>query len=91
MSNEQPHGIVIEQRPGRVQVRFAGQVVVDTTRALTLTEGSMRPVLYLPREDAIMSAFEPTARHTHCPFKGEASYFTLKAGGSRSAKCGLDL
>ena len=81
MTNEKPHEIVVAPRQGRVQVRFAGQVVVDTTSALTLTEGTMRPVLYLPRKDAVMSAFEPTTRHTHCPFKGEASYFTLKAEG----------
>lgn len=76
-----PHGIAITSHPGRVRIVFAGRTVADTTRALALAEGPMRPVLYVPRADADMSAFEPTARHTHCPFKGEASYFTLKADG----------
>ena len=76
-----PHAIAITLHPGRVEVLFAGRRIVDTTRALDLAEGSMRPVLYVPREDADMAAFTPTARHTRCPFKGEASYFTLKAEG----------
>ena len=76
-----PHHIVITPHPGRIRVVFAGRTVVDTVRALDLAEGTMRPVTYMPREDADMSAFEPTPRHTHCPFKGEASYFTLKAEG----------
>ena len=62
-------------------VVFAGQTVVDTTEALDLVEGSMRPVVYVPRQDADMSFFEPSTRQTRCPFKGDASYFTLRAGG----------
>ena len=81
MKSDSPHGIAVTPHPGRVRIAFAGRTIVDTTRALDLAEGSMRPVLYVPREDADMEAFEPTARHTHCPFKGEASYFTLKAEG----------
>ena len=41
----------------------------------------MKPVLYIPREDADLAAYVPTTRSTHCPFKGDASYFTLKAEG----------
>ena len=81
MTTDSPHVITIEPHAGRVRVRFAGQVVVDTIRALDLAEGSMRPVLYVPREDAVMTALVPTPRRTHCPFKGDASYFTLQAGG----------
>lgn len=81
MNTDRPHPITITPHAGRVEVRFAGRTIVDTARALDLAEGSMRPVLYVPREDADMSAFEPTARHTRCPFKGEASYFTLKGEG----------
>ncbi len=81
MTSDNPHALVIKPHPGRVAVIFAGRTVVDTDRALDLVEGSMRPVLYVPRQDADMSAFVPTERHTHCPFKGEASYFTLKVDG----------
>ena len=81
MKPDSPHGIAVTPHPGRVRIVFAGRTVADTTRALDLAEGAMRPVLYVPREDADMSAFAPTPRHTHCPFKGEASYFTLQAEG----------
>ena len=81
MKPDNPHAIAVTPHLGRVTVLFAGRTVANTTRALDLAEGSMRPVLYVPRADADMSAFTPTARHTHCPFKGEASYFTLKAEG----------
>ncbi|RYB03835.1 DUF427 domain-containing protein [Lichenibacterium ramalinae] len=81
MKPDSPHKLDITPHPGRVVVAFAGRIVVETSRALDLVEGSMRPVLYVPRQDADMAAFVPTERHTHCPFKGEASYFTLKAEG----------
>ena len=81
MKPDTPHALEITPHPGRVVVAFAGRTVVDTVRALDLAEGTLRPVLYVPREDADMSAFRPTERHTHCPFKGDASYFTLAAGG----------
>ena len=81
MTSDNPHVLAITPHPGRVVVFFAGRAVVDTTQALDLAEGAMRPVLYVPRQDADMSAFVRTARHTHCPFKGDASYFTLKVEG----------
>lgn len=79
------HPITITRNPHRVRVRFGGRVVADTTRALTLKEAHYPAVQYIPREDADMSAFARTAHHTHCPYKGEASYFTLSTG-DRSAE-----
>ena len=80
MKPDSPHALRITPHPGRVVVAFAGRTVVDTVRALDLAEGAMRPVLYVPRQDADMAAFVPTERHTHCPFKGEASYFSMELG-----------
>ncbi len=74
------HPITLTRNPRRVRVRFGGQIVAETTRALTLQEANYPPVQYIPREDADMSAFTRTAHHTHCPYKGDASYFTLSAG-----------
>jgi uncharacterized protein (DUF427 family) len=76
------HPISIAPVPGRVVVRWRGRIVVETTHALELREASYPPVLYLPREDADMSAFERTTRQTTCPFKGVANYFTLRAEGA---------
>jgi len=75
------HPITIEPSRHRVVVRFAGAVVADTRRALELKESSYRPVLYVPRDDAKLAHFERSDRRTHCPYKGDASYFHLRAGG----------
>jgi uncharacterized protein (DUF427 family) len=74
------HPITITPTKGRVRVKFGGRVVADSTRALTLQEASYPPVQYIPREDAQMAVFQSTAHMTHCPYKGDASYFSLKAG-----------
>ncbi|TPG53820.1 DUF427 domain-containing protein [Roseomonas nepalensis] len=79
------HPITITPNPRRLRVLLGGEVVAETTRSLTLREASLPPVHYIPREDAAMALFEPSARTTHCPYKGDASYFSLKAGGRRAA------
>jgi uncharacterized protein (DUF427 family) len=79
------HPITISRSSGRVRVRFAGHTIADTTRALTLKEAHYPPVHYIPRTDADMTALTRTAHHTHCPYKGDASYFTIAAEG-RSAE-----
>jgi uncharacterized protein (DUF427 family) len=78
------HPITIERSAKRVRVSFAGKVIADTTQALTLYETGYRPVHYIPRADADMSALKPSAHRTYCPYKGDASYFTIHAVG-RSA------
>jgi uncharacterized protein (DUF427 family) len=72
--------ITITPSPNRVRVRFNGAVVAETGRAQLLQEGSYRPVLYVPREDADMSKFERSTHTTRCPHKGEASYYSLRVG-----------
>lgn len=79
------HPIAVTQNGKRVRVHFAGKVVADTTKALTLQEASYKPVLYIPRDDADMSSLTRTDHRTHCPYKGDASYFSISAGG-RSAE-----
>lgn len=78
------HPITIAKNNKRVRVTLAGRVIAETTRALTLTEASYRPVFYIPRDDADMSLFKRTDHKTHCPYKGDASYFSIIAEG-RSA------
>jgi uncharacterized protein (DUF427 family) len=75
------HPITITPNGKRVRVMFAGQVVADTTHALTLKEASYKPVFYIPRTDADMSLLKTTDHRTYCPYKGDASYFTIHAGG----------
>ena len=79
------HPISITPNPKRVQVVFQGQVVAETTRALTLQEASYPAVQYIPRADATMALYAKTARSTHCPYKGDASYYSLPGPGGENA------
>lgn len=76
--------ITIEPNRGRVRVLFKGRVVAETTRALTMREGSYPKVLYIPREDADMSLLERTTHKTYCPHKGDASYYSIRAEGQEA-------
>ncbi len=78
------HPITIERNPSRVVVTLAGRVIADTIHALTLREAGYRPVHYIPREDVDMAAIERTQHSTYCPYKGDASYYSISAGGARS-------
>ena len=75
------HPITITPATERVRVTFNGQLVADSKRALVLQEASYKPVFYIPREDAQMALFARTSNASHCPYKGDASYFTVTAGG----------
>lgn len=76
------HAISIAPEPGRVRVMLGGVAIAESARALVLREGRLPPVHYVPREDVDAGAVSRTARGTHCPFKGDASYFTLSGGGA---------
>mgnify|MGYP003947122951 CR=1 FL=1 len=75
------HPITIEPNPNRVRVVLGGFIVAETTRALTLRESTLPPVQYIPREDAQMDLFERADHTSHCPYKGDAAYYTVMAGG----------
>ena len=75
------HPITIEPNPNRVRVLIGGVIVAETTRALTLKEATLPPVQYIPREDAQMDLFDRTDHTSHCPYKGDATYYTVTAGG----------
>lgn len=78
------HPIEISPFGGRVRVHFGAALVADSAHALVLEEATYPAVFYIPRADARMEHFEPTDHATHCPYKGDASYFTLAAGGERA-------
>lgn len=78
------HPITIEQACARVRVRFGNRIVADTTQALLLHEANYPGVYYIPRRDADMSLLRQAGHATYCPYKGDASYFTIVADG-RSA------
>jgi uncharacterized protein (DUF427 family) len=78
------HPIDIAPTQSRVVVKLAGRVIADTHDALTLREASYPPVQYIPRKDIDMSLFERTAHESYCPYKGEAAYYSVPAGGERA-------
>lgn len=78
------HPIVIGRNPHRVVVTLGGKVIADTTDALTLREASYPAVQYIPRKDVDMAALARTDHASYCPYKGDASYFSIPAGGERS-------
>jgi uncharacterized protein (DUF427 family) len=78
------HPISIVANPSRVVVKVGGKVIADTIEALTLTEAAYSPVQYIPRKDVDMSQLLRTSHHTYCPYKGDASYYSIPAGGDRS-------
>ncbi|MHC2626852.1 uncharacterized protein (DUF427 family) [Bradyrhizobium huanghuaihaiense] len=75
------HPITITPNPRRVRVTAGDIVIAETSKALTLKEAKYPAVQYVPREDANMALLERTDRVTHCPYKGDASYYSVKADG----------
>ena len=75
------HPITIEPTGRRVVVRRGDVIVADTRDSLTLREASYAPVHYIPLADVDEGAIRPSRGETYCPFKGDATYYALVAGG----------
>jgi uncharacterized protein (DUF427 family) len=78
------HPITVQKNPDRVVVKVAGQVIADSRDALSLQEASYPAVQYIPRKDVDMTALERTAHESYCPYKGEASYYSVIPGGEKT-------
>jgi uncharacterized protein (DUF427 family) len=78
------HPITIEPNPARIVVSIAGRVLADTHSALILREADYQPVQYIPLDDVDRSLIEGTDHTSYCPFKGDASYYSIPTGGERS-------
>ena len=78
------HPISVERNPGRIVVSLGGRIIADTRGAFTLREAKYPPVYYVPRKGVDMAAFVRSETKTYCPYKGEASYYSIPAGGERS-------
>ena len=72
------HPISIAPARGCVTVRAGGQVVARSSRALVMHEAKHDAVYYVPRQDVEMDRLTGTQHKTHCAYKGDASYFTIK-------------
>jgi uncharacterized protein (DUF427 family) len=72
--------IYLEPTPRRIRAILGDETVADSRRAYLLHESGLQPIYYFPPEDVRSDLLEPTDRHTRCPKKGEASYYTVRAG-----------
>ena len=73
--------IYFEDSPRRIRARLGGETVVDSRRAKLLHEHGLLPIYYFPREDVRMDLLSPSDKRTHCPYKGDACYWSVQAGG----------
>jgi uncharacterized protein (DUF427 family) len=69
--------ITIRKADGTWSVRAGGAVLGESSEALELTEGDYPPVIYFPRDGIAMAFLDPTEKSTHCPHKGDASYYSV--------------
>jgi uncharacterized protein (DUF427 family) len=74
------HRILFEADPRRLRAVVDDRTVLDTTRAHLLHETGIRPVAYVPLDDFDQEILERTQSRTHCPFKGDASYWSIRVG-----------
>lgn len=76
------HPITVGKNPDRVVVRLGDQVIADTREALSLQEASYPAVQYIPRADVDFGLLERTDHATYCPYKGDASYYSILPAGA---------
>ena len=72
--------VLLEPSPRRVRVKFNGEIIADSTNAHLLFETRHLPVYYFPLSDVRMDRMTPTDHHTFCPYKGTASYWSIRVG-----------
>jgi uncharacterized protein (DUF427 family) len=71
------HPITVEPTGKHVTVRINGEVVAETDNALTLQESTYPAVQYIPLSDVVQTVLTSSDTTTYCPFKGDASYYTV--------------
>ena len=75
------HPIAVVANPKRVRVSIGGEIIAESTHALTLKEANYPAVQYIPRADADAAKLKRTEHTSYCPYKGDANYFSIAAGG----------
>lgn len=75
------HPITLEREQARVRVLFEGHEIADSDDVIVLHEAGYPPMRYFPRDDVRMMFLRRTDKVTHCPYKGDAAYFTIYRDG----------
>jgi uncharacterized protein (DUF427 family) len=79
------HRVDVRETSAHVRVALGGETIAETDHAMILSETGFPNRFYLPPDAVAPRALEPSATHTHCPYKGQASYHNLLAAGCRVA------
>jgi len=74
------HAVILEPSPRRVRVMFNGETIADSSAMQMLHEDGHLPIYYFPVDDVRMDLLEKTDHSTHCPYKGDSSYWTVRVG-----------
>ena len=74
------HRIDVEESTRHVRIEVGGVTVAESTRPRILSETGLPPRYYLPPEDVRTDLLTPTDTTSRCPFKGTATYWSLRAG-----------
>lgn len=74
------HPITLERARRRWQVRFAGELIADSAHAVVLNEAHYPARIYFPRADVAMDRLVRTDHASHCPYKGDAAYYSVQVG-----------
>ena len=91
LRSAEEYRLSVEPSPLRVRVLCNGQRIADTHKALIMFETRLEPVYYFPAEDVRTDLLEPSSLTTHCPFKGQARYWSLSVSGKTEKKPGVVL
>ncbi|MBV8981232.1 MAG: DUF427 domain-containing protein [Acidimicrobiia bacterium] len=78
------HWVATEPSPRHVRAFFNGVAVADSKRALLLRERDHVGVYYFPMDDVRMELLTRTDKHTRCPYKGDATYWSIDVDGRRA-------
>ncbi len=73
--------IYLEDFPRRVRAELGGETIVDSRSAKLLHEHGLLPILYFPADEVRTDLFRPSEKSTHCPWKGDASYWSIDVAG----------
>jgi uncharacterized protein (DUF427 family) len=74
------HRLFFDDFPRRVRAIFAGETILDSRRGQLLHETGILPQIYVPRDDVRFELLDSTKHRTHCPFKGDAAYWSMHTG-----------
>ena len=75
------HPITVEPNPSHITVTLDGRVIAETDKALELREASYPAVQYIPLADVDKTVLADSDHQTYCPFKGDASYYSVAHNG----------